>query len=33
MLTEYAYLIEILPHLFVFGGSIVIALLYFTTQH
>lgn len=33
MLSEYAYLLELLPLVFVVGGSVVLALLYFTARH
>lgn len=32
MLSEYALLLELLPLLFVTGGFLVLALIYFTTQ-
>lgn len=33
MLSQYAFLLELLPLVFVFGGSLVLALLYFTARH
>ncbi len=33
MLTDYSYLLELLPLFFLSGGFALLALIYFTAQH